>query len=183
MGLSKLSIWVRDTAHPCIPYESTRHSYIAVILSCNLKPLHFGSVKNGIFRLTHPGKAGGNIYGQVEVPPGCYIVLAFSTCKNVYTDMAMVQVGCNTEVCVNLITKRLSTCAGQIITALNIAQVLGPNYRPASPEESKIPSQVIERTISALEELKKYMPPDPVLPALPVSIEDLKEMARKEAAK
>lgn len=183
MGLSKLSIWIRDTAHPCLPYESTGHSWAAAILSCGLKPLHFGAVKNGLFALTEPGKAGGRVHGQVEVPPGCYIVVAFSSCKNVFTDMAMVQVGCNTEVCVNLITKRLSTCTGQLIAALNVADVLGPGYRPGSAERSKIPREVISKAIEVLQELNRHMPPDPVLPALPVSIDDLKKMAEKEQAK
>ena len=183
MGLSKLSIWIRDTAHPCLPYESTGHSWVAAILSCGLKPLHFAAVKNGLFPLTDPGKAGGRVHGQVEVPPGCYIVVAFSTCKNVFTDMAMVQVGCNTEVCVNLITKRLSTCTGQLIAALNVAAVLGPGYNPSSAERSKIPKEVISKAIEVLQELNRHMPPDPVLPALPVSIDDLKKMAEKEQGK
>lgn len=180
MGLSKLNIWVRDTTYPCLPYQSTGHSYIAVILTCDLKPLHFGEVKNGLYPLKEPGKGGGRIHGQPEVPPGCYIVVGVATCKNIYTDMAMVQVGCNQEVCVNLITKSLSTCSGQIIAALNIANVLGPNYAPSSPAGREIPKEVISKAIKALEELKEYIPKDPILPALPISIEDLKKMAAEE---
>jgi hypothetical protein len=180
MGLSKLSIWVRDTAHPCIPYQSTGHSYIAVIFSCDLQPLHFGSVKNGLYPLTDPGKGGGRIHGQVEVPPGCYIIVGVATCKNIYTDMAMIQVGCDQEVCVNLITKSLSTCTGQIIAALNIAQVLGPGYAPSSPAGKAIPKEVLSKAIGALEELSKHIPKDHILPAIPISIEELKSMAVEE---
>jgi hypothetical protein len=180
MGLSKLSIWVRDTAHPCLPYQSTGHSWIAIILTCDLQPLHFGEVKNGVYALTDPGKAGGKVHGQPKVPPGCYIVLAVATCKNIYTDMAMAQVGCDQEVCVNLITKSLSTCSGQLIAALNIASVLGPGYAPSSPAGREIPKEVISKATDALEELVKHIPHDPILPALPISLDDLKKMAREE---
>lgn len=178
--MSRLSIWVRDTSHPCLPYQSTGNSWIAIILTCDLQPLYFGAVKNGVYPLTDPGKAGGRVHGQVDVPPGCYIVLAVATCKNIYTDMAMVQACCNEETCVNLIPKSLSTCTGQIITALNIASILGPGYAPSSSAGKEIPKEVISRAISALEELGKHLPVDTILPRLPVSQNDLKKMADKE---
>jgi len=134
-------------------------------------------VHNGVFPLTESGAARGRVHGQVRVPPGCYIVLAVATCKNIYTDMAFVQVGCDETVCVNLITKRLSTCAGQLIAALNIAAILGPAYSPSSPPGEEIPREVIAKATEALEELRRHLPPDPVLPALPISVEDLGRMA------
>lgn len=180
MGLSKLSIWVKDTAHPCLPYQSTAHSWIAIILSCDLQPLSYGAVNNGVFALTDKGKAGGRIHGQVDVPPGCYIVVAVATCKNIYTDMAMVQVGCNQEACVSLITKSLSTCTGELIAALNIATILGPGYAPSSPPGREIPREVISKALTALEELRKNIPEDIILPKLPISLDELKKMAEKE---
>ena len=180
MGLSKLSIWVRDTAHPCLPYQSTGHSWIAIIWSCDLEPLSFGAVNNGIFPLTEKGKARGKIHGQVDVPPGCYIVVAIATCKNIFTDMAFVQVGCDQTVCVNLIPKRLSTCTGQLIIALNIAAILGSQYSPSSPPGEPIPREVIAKAIAALEELRKYLPWDPVLSAFPVTRDELEKMAQEE---
>jgi len=60
---------------------------------------------------------------------------------------------------------------------------LGPSYRPGSAERSRIPKEVVSKAIEVLEELNRHMPPDPVLPALPVSIDDLKKMAEKEQAK
>lgn len=180
MTMSKLSIWVRDTVHPCLPYQSTTHSWSAIILTCDLQPLHFGAVKNGVYQLTDPGKAGGRVHGQVEVPPGCYIVLAAATCKNIFTDMAVVQVGCGEEACVNLITKTLSTCTGQLIYALNIASFLGPNYTPSSSAGKEIPKEVVSRAITALDELRRHLPEDHVLPMLPISLDDLRKMAEKE---
>ncbi len=180
MSLSKLSIWVRDTAHPCLPYQSTAHSWVAIIMTCDLQPLHFGPVHNGVFALTDPGKAGGKVHGQIPVPPGCYIVVAVATCKNIYTDMSMIQVGCAQEVCVSLIPKSLSTCTGQIIAALNIASILGAGFAPSSPAGREIPREVISKAIDALEKLREYIPKDTVLPALPISLDDLKKMAEEE---
>lgn len=103
-----------DERHrPPVPTVSEQRTHwIAIIHTCGLEPLSYGQVNNGIFPLTEAGKAGGKVHGQVDVPPGCCIVLAVATCKNVYTDMAMVQAGCDQTACLNLITKRLCTCAG-----------------------------------------------------------------------
>ena len=54
MSMSEMSIWVRDANNPCLPYHSTSHSFVALILSCSLKPLSFGKVKDG----AHGGIAG-----------------------------------------------------------------------------------------------------------------------------
>jgi hypothetical protein len=180
MGLSKLSIWVRDTAHPSLPYQSTGHNWVAVILSCDLQPLSYGAVNNGIFELTDKGKAGGRIHGQVDVPPGFYIVLAVATCKNVFTDWTMVQTCCNQEVCANLIPKALSTCTNELIWALNIAQFLKASYSSSSPAGREIPKEVVSKAIAALEELRKHIPEDMILPNLPISLDKLMKMAEKE---
>lgn len=180
MGLSKLSIWVRDTAHPCLPYQSTGHNWIAIIWTCGLEPLSYGAVNNGVFPLTDVGNAGGKVHGQVDVPPGCYIVVAIATCKNIFTDMALVQVGCDETACVNLIPKRLSTCTGQMITALNIAAILGQGYSASSPPGEPIPREVIAKATDALEELQRHLPWDPVLSALPITVDELKKMAKEE---
>ena len=180
MSLSTLSIWVRDTAHPCLPYQSTGHSWTAIILTCDLQPLSFGAVNNGIFRLTEPGAGGGKVHGQVGVPPGCYIVFAVATCKNIFTDMALVQVGCDKTSCVNLIPKRVSTCAGQLLVTLGIAQILGPKFSSGCPAGNEIPKEVVARAKGALEELLKYLPWDPVMSALPISVDELEAMAKEE---
>ncbi len=181
MGLAKLSIWVRDTAHPCLPYQSTSHSWVAIIMSCDLQPLHFGAVRNGVFPLTVPGKARGKVHGQVGVPPGCYLVVAVATCKNVFTELAMVQAICGQEVCVNLIPKAVGTCVGQLIAALKVAQILGPNFAAGCPAGREIPKTVAAKALEALQELQASVPPDAVLPALPITVEQIERMARKEA--
>ncbi|MFH0850177.1 MAG: hypothetical protein V1924_04465 [Candidatus Bathyarchaeota archaeon] len=45
MGLSTLSIWVRDPYSPLLPYQSSGHSFRACILTADYKPLHFGAVQ------------------------------------------------------------------------------------------------------------------------------------------
>lgn len=179
MGMSKLSIWVRDTSHPCLPYQSTKHSWYAVIWTCGLQPLHFGRVKNGFFPLTDPGKLGGRVHGQVEVPPGFYIVVAYATCKNIFTDFAMVQVGCDDEACVNLLPKSAATCLGQLVTTLKVAQWLGPGYNPGCPAGREIPKETLSNAIASLEKLREYLPEDTITPRI-VSMDELKKIADTE---
>lgn len=179
MGMSKLCIWVRDTAHPCLPYQSTGHSFYAIIWTCDLQPLHFGRVKNGLFPLTDPGKLGGRVHGQVEVPPGCYVVVAYATCKNVFTDFAMVQVGCNDEVCVNLLPRSVATCLGQLVYALNVAQWLGPVYSPGSPAGREIPKEALSNAIASLNKLRDYLPEDTITPRL-LSLDELKKLVEEK---
>lgn len=179
MSMSELSIWVRDTRDPCLPYKSSGHSWYAVIWSCGLVPLTFGDVKQGIFPLNVLGAAGGKVHGQVKVPPGCYIVLAFAACKNIFTDMTYVQVGCGETACVNLITKRLSSCTGQLLTAINIASVLGPKYKPGS-DEKEIPRELLDQVKKALEKLLDFLPDDPVVEALKTTDEHLKKLAQED---
>ena len=176
MGMSKLSIWVRDTEHPCLPYQSTGHSYFVMILTCDLQPLNFGPVNNGWFALTEKGPKGGRVHGQVEVPPGCYIVIGFATCKNVTTQMAMVQAPCNQEACVNLLPTKVQTCVNGLIMALKIAQILGPNFKPSSPARD-LPKQVVSNTQKSLEELLQHLPEDPFKKVFP-SDEKLKELIK-----
>lgn len=181
MSLSELSIWVRDTEHPCLPYQSSRHSFVAVIVSCGFHPLSFGAVQNGLFWLTEPGKGGGKVHGQVKVPPGCYLVFGVATCKNVYTDFAYVQAGCDQTVCVNLLPKRVSTCAGQLIQTIRLALNLGAaNYSFSSPEGQDVPKDVLEKAAGALEELVRHLPKDPVLERQPIKFDELKKMAARE---
>lgn len=180
MGMSKLSIWVRDTTHPCLPYQSTKHSWFAIILTCDFQPLHFGLVKNGLFPLRTPGKLGGKVHGQVEVPPGCYLVVGYATCKNIFTDIAMVQVGCNTETCVNLLPKSASTCLGQLIATIKVAQAMGTNqYSFGCPVGREIPEEVLSNAINSLEKLREFLPEDTLTPKI-ISMDELIALAKEK---
>jgi hypothetical protein len=89
-----------------------------------------------------------------------------------------VQVGCGETACVNLITKRLSTCTGQLLAAIDIAAILGPNYKPGS-DQKEIPRDLLEHVKEALEKLLKFLPGDPVLDALKPADEHLKKLAKE----
>ncbi|MCW4050724.1 MAG: hypothetical protein NWE89_13420 [Candidatus Bathyarchaeota archaeon] len=178
--MSKLNFWIRDPYHPLLPYQSSGHNFRVVILTADYKPLNFGAVHHGVFALTHQGPRRGKVHGQVEVPPGCYIVVGYASCKNVLTDFALVQVGCGKEVCVNLITKTMATCRNQLIWALNLAYKAGNQYKPASEEGSKIPKKVAGKVLEALKELGEYLPEDHVTPALPIDEEELLERVNEE---
>ena len=168
MSMSEMSIWVRDANNPCLPYHSTSHSFVALILSCSLKPLSFGKVKDGVVHLDKPGAAGGRVHGQVKVPPGCYIVVAYARCKNVFTNLAYVQVGCDQTVCVNLLPKRVSQCVGELVATIREAQQQGAtNYSFASPPRKDVPEDVLEEAAHALGRLEEALGQDPFFDALP----------------
>ncbi len=178
MGMSKLNIWVRDTAHPCLPYQSTMHTWVAGIFTCDLQPVWVGLLTEPWSPPPVPGEGVKvhRVHQQVEVPPGCYIVLGAAPCKNVYTDFAMVQVGCNEEVCVNLLPKSVSTCSGLLVTALNMAKAMGAiNYSFGCPAGQEIPERVISSAVESLENLRKYIPEDPITPKLAVVMDELKK--------
>lgn len=56
----------------------------------------------------------------------------------------------------------------------------GPNYTPSSSAGKEIPKEVVSRAITALDELRRHLPEDHVLPMLPISLDDLRKMAEKE---
>jgi len=58
---------------------------------------------------------------EVDVPPGCYIVRAWVCWGNLWTDRAMVIVGCGQEACVNLIVPPKERCIRNGIFPVGIA--------------------------------------------------------------
>jgi len=176
LGLSKLSIWIRDPRHPLHPYMASGHSFRVRILTADLVPLHFGPVHNGMYNLTHPGPMGGRVHGQVEVPPGCYFIIGYAPCFNVVTDLAMTQVGCDQEVCVNLLPKHMHLCILYLVEALHHLQKLGPRYKTGAIQPLKLPERLLENTLKNLEELGNVFPKEEMLEALRVSEADLKDI-------
>lgn len=162
MGLSTLNIWVRDTRHPLLPYQSSTHNFIALILSCETPytPLTFGALTNGLFPLTEPGAGGGKVHGQVKVPHGTYLVRAFAPCKNVFTSWAWTQVCCDEEVCVNLITNRFRDCIKetQLVAQLyGWCDEQGIPYRPGS-DPVKLSHDLLRKADEVLGALAENLP-------------------------
>ncbi len=166
---SKLNIVVRDSSLPCKPYSSTRHSFLAVVLNCDLSLLT-------VQLLTDVGPGGGRIYGEIEVPAGTYIVVGISTCKNVWTDATTVVADCGQDVCVNLIPRKFERCLNEMragLIAAIIAALAGQPYSFSSPpqEIGKDMLNALEQAKESLENLSKFLPKY----ELPVSIDDLKK--------
>lgn len=184
--MSRLNIWVRDTVHPLLPYQSTGHSYRAIIASCEtpLTPLSYGAVNNGVFPLTDTGPAGGKVHGEVEVPPGTYLVRAWATCKNVFTSWAWVQVCCGETACVNLITNRFRHCVTDTQLVALLAAWCQTQNIPFSPGSNAIdiPPEVLKRAAEALGELAKHLPePDKDYDReLDRMLQEMKKVAKSE---
>jgi hypothetical protein len=140
MGTATLNIWVRNEDCQVID-DRKAHLHVYNCLGDQVLPTTwFG---------------GGHI--EVELPPGCYIVTAGVVWGNVYTDKAMVVVGCNQTACVNLVLNRFNEeKAGQRVPAARLApiargcaaRVLGPlvlNAQRAGidPERLRVAAGVI----------------------------------------
>ena len=116
MSLSKLTIWLRD--EKCRPYK------IQTALGDRLW------VQNcmGETVLEVPDIPVGADHVEVEVPPGTYVIQGH-VCEhgtNEYTDKAMVVVGCNQDLCVNLFVPTIGTCARRDLNAfVTAARAIG----------------------------------------------------------
>jgi hypothetical protein len=86
MGKAKLNIWARDKNCRII-----KRTGLVRIYTCQEELVITELIQDG--------------HGEIEIPPGCYIVKAgcFTGLGNIYTDRTMVIVRCGDEACVNLI--------------------------------------------------------------------------------
>ena len=142
---SILSITVRDSVHPCAPYHSTGHPFYAQIFQCDGTPLPWRGVNYSWFPMQVAGPGRGRIHAQVRVPPGCYLIRAVATCKNVVTDWAWVDLGCNQTVCVNLVPPSVIQCTNRVVLGLQIADRLPKDPKlPAPPAEDEIHRMIRE---------------------------------------
>jgi len=85
MGNARLNIWIRDTNCNLVRRRGHLH-----VLNC-----HGTEVI--------PSLWFNDGHAEVQVPPGCYIVVAGVVQGNIYTDMTMVVAKCDESVCVNLV--------------------------------------------------------------------------------
>ncbi|TFG74047.1 MAG: hypothetical protein E4H21_11485 [Thermodesulfobacteriales bacterium] len=160
MGNAKLNIWVRDEKCRIIKRSGHLHIY-----NCLGEQVFVGWVIN-------------NGHAEVEVPPGCYTVVAGMVYGNIYSDRAMVIVNCGEHACVNLILPKyderdnqmpqlaprnllaVGGCAVRLIPALGIHAI-----------NKKIdPKEIIDVLIKTAEIDRKQL-----IVALERDIEDMKE--------
>jgi len=159
---SIISILVRDKDHPCSPYFTTGHWFYIDVFTCDGTYLTW----KGITYKRYPLRE--RIHDQIKVPPGCYIIRGYAPCLNVTCELAMVVVGCDETVCVNLLPTGVRTCIGRLVTALQLPEI-----------RNKIPQQV-EAAVKALKEVAEYLPRDVFPPPLPLSVEEMLKEAEKK---
>lgn len=169
-----LSITVRDVRKPCAPYFLTGHWFFIDILHCDFTPLTWHG-------RTYRGYAlRQRIHDQIRVPPGCYIIRGYATCYNVVLELAMVQVPCNSTVCVSLLPTTVRFCIDRaILGILHGTFVMSEETRISE----KAPKEKINAAIRALEEIKGLLPKDELPYGLPVTPEELEKMAKREKEK
>jgi hypothetical protein len=122
MGLSKLNVWLRD--EKCKPHVVSKCGYVNV---CHFDDLFIG------FESKPVPVGAANV--ELEVPPGCYLVSGCSQLGDsmddcFLTDKVMVIVGCNQELCVNLIVPELKTRAlRDVLPFIRKARLIGISER------------------------------------------------------
>lgn len=142
MSYAKLNIWLRDLN--CCP-KNVWKVELVVKTCCGEYLVDFNpdvidklkeaypdyNVERGArdrettIRIAQPGWKQVIKHLEVDVPPGCYIVRAWVCWGNLWTDRAMVIVGCGQEGCVNLFVPRAQHCIrGVILPLLKVARGL-----------------------------------------------------------
>jgi hypothetical protein len=136
VGVAKLNIWVSDVADPCGTWAG---GGAMTILDCNsvlswpcgrfLTPEgDWKEVPDGVYS-NLPFRCG---HLEVEVPPGCYWVLAGSVSDpgpfihlNYTTHVGIVQVGCDETACVKIYNPTLRLCWDWFLQGLRLSAARG----------------------------------------------------------
>ncbi|MCK9593150.1 MAG: hypothetical protein M0Q91_14195 [Methanoregula sp.] len=115
---AKMNIWVRDRTCALVKGRSHLHIY-----DCHHRPV-----------LEYIWFTGGHV--EVDVPPGCYLVVVGTPGGNIYTDLAMVIVRCGDDACVNLVLndyKRIQAFPGETPSKPNLVLLGGCGARILVP--------------------------------------------------
>lgn len=170
MADSILSITVRDRRKPCAPYFTTTHQFYVDIMYCDFTPLTWG----GRRYIRYPLKQ--RIHDQIRVPPGCYIIKGYAPCHNVLTELVMVQVPCNSTICVSLLPTTVRFCIERAILGIQHGTVVMSKEKKV---KDKVPKEKIDKAVKALKEIKELLPEDEFPYGLPVSPEELEKEEKK----
>jgi hypothetical protein len=155
---SCLSVTVRDSHHPCAPYQSTGHSFNVEVYHCDGLPLFWKGVNFGKgVPLQIAGAGGGLVHGQFRVPSGCYLVRAVATCQNVVTDWAWANIGCGATVCVDLVPPMVRHCIERVVAGLVAGTV---DDQPLG----EVVGDQAARVAEALREVAASLPDQPLPP-------------------
>lgn len=143
--MSKLNVVIRDPKYPCKTYAASGHSFWVVVLTCDYSLV-------AIQALTEAGPGGGKVYGEIEVPPGQYILFGLSPHGNVMTQWASITAGCGQDVCVSLMAARMEQCLWGLLQAIQAA------LSGREGKEDKGKRVALENARGALEELRAKLP-------------------------
>lgn len=177
MGIGKLNIWVSDVANPCGTWDGAGQM---TIFDCKgilewpcgryLAPDgNWKTVPNGLYK-DLPFRCG---HLQVEVPPGCYWVIAgyVSPGKfihlNYTTHVGIVQVGCDETACVKIYNPTIRLCWDWFWVGLRILAKRG-----------QIDIEGVKQIEALAEKLLKDAPRQPVERVIERAFEDLIEVAK-----
>jgi hypothetical protein len=158
MSIATINIFVSDVAEPCGTWNGTGR---ATVFDCNgiltwpcgrfrpagataWQPVPNGSYRNLPFRCGHL---------EVEVPPGCYWVIAGSVTPgsgyihlNYTTHVGIVQVCCGQDACVKLYNPTIRLCWNWFLAGLQILAARGGD--PAiNPDAVRRLEEMVEQEI------------------------------------
>lgn len=135
MGIAKLNIWVSDVAEPCGTWEGGGNM---TIFDCKgilewpcgrfLNPDGKWQVVPGGHYKDLPFKCG---HLEVEVPPGCYWVIAGYVSQGKYihlnytTHVGIVEVGCDDTACVKIYNPSIRLCWDWFWVGLRMLEASG----------------------------------------------------------
>lgn len=160
MGKAKLNIWVRDEKCRIINRRGHLHIY-----NCLGEQVFVGWVIN-------------NGHAEVEIPPGCYTVVAGMVHGNIYSDRTMVIVNCGEHACVNLIlpnynekdNKMLQLAPRNLLAVGGCAVRLIPALGVHAIHKNIDPKEIFDVLIKTAEIDRKQL-----IVAIENDIEDMKE--------
>lgn len=148
MSTAKLNIWVTEVGNPC-KIDMERQWYVH-ILHCD------GSVLNWCDRrYTNLLTKCGHL--EVEVPPGCYMVVATwsksqdtairpTRLGNHLTHLQVARVNCGDHACITLFPPTAHFCGIWWVRALEVAALRQEIPRPLADEARQLVAKMLEAT-------------------------------------
>jgi len=156
MSTAKLNVWVTKVGEPCA-IDDTR-TWFVHILHCNGEVLKWCDRRYANL----PTKCG---HLEVEIPPGCYIVVATwspgaattapTTLGNHISHLQIVRANCGDHVCVTLFPPTLHFCGVWWLVALREATAVRGALAPNAQKHA-------QEAVRAAEAFLKALPADPL---------------------
>jgi hypothetical protein len=189
MSIAKLNIWVSDVGDPCGTFKGGSEHGGIQIFDCkgilewpcghylapdgNWQPVPNGKYENLPFKCGHL---------EVEVPPGCYWILAGYESKgvrffhlNYTTHVGIVQVGCHETACVKLFNPTVRLCWDWVWFGLRMLSL------PRSQAVLRLDK--VEELGRLARELLQPLAVNPIEPVIEKILDDVFEKAKRGVEK